>query len=101
MTAEQTTDLQAITRIEAERLIFQRTFGTPDGLEVLAWIANECGAWSQDPAKAIPELVAFYNRLLGKLGAVHARNLFTLAEKTFEAANMDDLAEQRQRIAGK
>jgi hypothetical protein len=100
MSPEQTTNLQAIEGIEAERVLFQRVFGTPDGLEVLAWIANECGAWSQEPSKAIPELVAFYNRLLGKLGAIHARNLFTLAEKTFEAANTDDLAEARRRITG-
>lgn len=90
--------IEALRGLEEERQIFQRVFGNPDGIEVLAWIANECGAWSQDPAKAKPELVALYNRLLGKLGALHTANLVTLAQKTVEAANFDDIAAERRSI---
>jgi len=74
-----------------ERLLFQRVFLTQDGREVLAWLANECGEWSQNPEIGKPELRALYNRILGKLGIVTPVNLFALANALADTATMADL----------
>jgi hypothetical protein len=81
---------------QVERSIFKATFEDPNGLQVLAWIGNECGAWAQDPAVVKPELVAFWNRLLGKIGTIHEMNLITLARAAIIASNDADLAAARK-----
>lgn len=88
---------EAIRQLEEERQVFLRTLDSADGLEVLAWIGNECGAWAQESQAIRPELVAFWNRLLGKLGIVRGDNLFELATRIAQAANFEDLTEARRR----
>ena len=81
----------------AERTAFRNVFlSTQDGLEVLTWIGNECAAWSQDPAKINPDLLALWNRLLGKLGIVTATNLFEITKGLAQAANDNDIALERR-----
>jgi len=80
---------------ETDREVFRRTFGTEDGVQVLTWILNECGRWSCDPVKVVPELQALSNRLLSKLGIVHELNLFEVTRKYLDAANDEDLAALR------
>ena len=77
-----------------ERGIFRETFAKYP--EVLAWIGNRCGAWAQDPQAVKPELIAFWNTLLGAAGIVHTHNLRTLAEKLLEASNDSDLIEYKK-----
>ena|GEM_PF-5503765 len=89
--------LEAVRQREEERQVFLRVLDSADGLEVLAWIGNECGAWAQDPQAVRPELVAFWNRLLGKMGVVRGDNIFELASRIAQAANFEDLNEARRR----
>lgn len=77
-----------------ERKIFQRALLTPDGREFLAWMANECGYWSQNPQIGDPILRALFNRILGKLGIVTPGNLFALANALADTATMADLEEE-------
>lgn len=86
-------------QVRLERAVFQGVFGGPNGNEVLAWIGNYCGAWSQEPSRIKPELVAFWNTLLGAAGIVHTHNLRHIAQKLMEAANDEDLAAMRKAAA--
>lgn len=87
-------------QIETERLIFRNALlATQDGKEVLTWLGNECGAWSQDPAKVKPELLSLWNRLLGMLGVVRPDNLFEIVEALKGAVNDNDLVAERRRDA--
>lgn len=87
---------QKLKTIQVERSIFKETFEDRNGLQVLAWILNECGVWAQDPAVVKPELVAFANRLLGKVGTIHEMNLITLARAAVIASNDSDIAAARK-----
>lgn len=87
-------ELQAI---RLERSTFREHFTRGAGPEILAWIGNECGAWSQDPQKVKPELIAMWNRLLGKIGTVHEANLRTIASSLLEASNDEDLIALQRR----
>lgn len=49
--------------------VFRLTFSTPHGKTMLYWIANECGAFADDPKMITPELMAFWHRLL-RVGSV-------------------------------
>lgn len=84
---------------QSERAVFQRVFNTGDGVQVLAWILNDCGRWAMTPEKVQPELQAFANRLLAKLGAIHELNLFELAQGYVNAANDNDIAALRRMMA--
>lgn len=84
-------EIDLINTTSAERGIFRETFTKYP--EVLAWIGNKCGAWAQDPLVVKPELIAFWNTLLGAAGIVHTHNLRVLAEKLLEASNDGDLIE--------
>lgn len=76
-----------------ERKIFRRVFGTEDGKNVLTWILNECGYFSQDPKNIDQLLMGFSNRLLGKIGINHQRNLFEDIAARVDNANDRDLEE--------
>jgi hypothetical protein len=76
-----------------ERKIFRRVFGTEDGKNVLTWILNECGYFSQDPKNIDQLLMGFSNRLLGKIGISHQRNLFEDIAVRVDNANDRDLEE--------
>jgi hypothetical protein len=92
MTKQEKQETEAKLKLEEnDREVFRRTFGSEDGIQVLTWILNECGRWSCDPEKIIPELQALGNRLLAKLGVVHEWNLFELVRKYTEAANDNDI----------
>jgi hypothetical protein len=70
---------QEAAKIELEdRKVFRRVFGSDDGENALTWILNECGYFSQDVKNIDPLLIAFCNRLLGKIGIItgHPDNLF-------------------------
>jgi len=83
---------QANAKIEREeRLIFRRAFTTDDGKNVLTWILNECRYFSQDPKDIDQLLMAFCNRLLGKIGINHPSNLFEDVEARLLNANDRDL----------
>lgn len=84
--------LSEVDRLLVERQTFRNVLlKDEDDLLVLAWIGNECRAWSQDPALVVPELAAFWNKLLGKLGIVHPYNLVEIARRLAVAANDDDI----------
>ena len=84
---------EQVLQTQKERALFQRVLlRDTDGTAVLAWIGNACGAWAQDPAVVKPDLVAFWNKLLGMCGIVHPSNLQEIAEKLSAAANDNDLA---------
>jgi hypothetical protein len=85
-----------LREIQIQRSIFREHFSTRDGPEILAWIGNYCGAWSQDPARIKPELLAFWNTLLGMAGIVHTENLRTIAQKLLEASNDEDIVIARR-----
>lgn len=88
-----------VNQVQKERALFQRVLlKDSDGNNVMAWIGNYCGAWAQDPAVIKPDLIAFWNQLLGMCGIVHPQNLQEIAEKLSQAANNSDLAEIRKRI---
>ena len=76
---------------QEERKIFRRVFGTQDGKNVLTWILNECRYFSQDSKEADPLLMAFCNRLLGKIGIINPLNLFEDTEARVDNANDRDL----------
>jgi hypothetical protein len=72
-----TIEMQDTAKLELEdRKIFRRVFGTEDGKNVLTWVLNECRYFSQDSKEVDPLLMAFCNRLLGKIGVIHPLNLF-------------------------
>lgn len=99
MTEQERKDSEAQLSLEEnDREVFRRTFGSEDGIQALTWILNECGRWVCDPAKVVPELQAFGNRLLAKLGVVHELNLFELTRKLAEAANDNDITAVRGMI---
>lgn len=58
---------------------------------VLAWIGNELGIFSTDPALIDPLLIAFWNRLLFKCGIVHVENLFDYVQALAQTSNDRDL----------
>jgi hypothetical protein len=74
-----------------ERKIFRRVFGTGDGKNVLAWILNECGYFSQEAKNVDQLLIAFSNRLLCKVGINHPGNLFEDVAIRVDYANDRDL----------
>lgn len=78
--------------LQAERAAFR---GGIDP-EVLAWILNECGLMAQKPEAVRPELVAFANRLLGKLGVVHPYNILEVTRKLLEASNDVDIEMEKK-----
>lgn len=90
--------LADILRDERDRALFQRVLGDEEGIQVFAWLGNECTAWSTDPEKINPQLVAMFNRLCQKLGIVHPLNIFELAGKYLEAANYEDITARRKYI---
>jgi hypothetical protein len=69
--------MQEAAKLELEdRKIFRRVFGTEDGKNVLTWVLNECRYFSQDGKEIDSLLMAFCNRLLGKIGVINPLNLF-------------------------
>lgn len=96
MSAESERELRAIQISRSRYLACFKDY--PD---ILAWILNYCGHWSQDPAKAKPDLVAFSNALLGEMGVVHEANLVTMAKALMLAANDNDIAAIRKAEAEK
>lgn len=82
------------TRVKKEmedREVFRRVFGGYEGRSVLAWILNDNGYFSLVKDAIEPERVAFCNRLLNRLGVVHALNLFEDTAARVTAANDRDL----------
>lgn len=69
-----------------------------NGPGVLAWIGNELGAFSLEPEKIDPLLVAFWNRLLNKIGIVHVDNLFEDVTARCQVANDRDLIKAEQSL---
>jgi hypothetical protein len=98
MKDERKRGLQEVVALERDRALAQRVYGSEDGLQMLAWLGNECGAWAMDPAAVKPELVALFNRLCALIGIVRPDNLFELAKRYMQAANYEDLAELRKQI---
>lgn len=89
--------LDELDLLATERTIFRNVFlSSEDGLSVLAWIGNECTGWVQDPSMVRPDLVAFWNRLLGKLGIVKPDNLLELVKGLGAASNDNDVAAERR-----
>jgi hypothetical protein len=87
-----TIEMQDAAKMERdERKIFRRVFGSQDGINVLAWILNECRYFSQDAKEIDPLLMGFCNRLLGKIGIIHPANLFEDTEARVNNANDRDL----------
>jgi hypothetical protein len=83
-----------IGRIKAEMLdreVFRRVFGGEEGTSVLAWILNDCGYFSLDAERIAPNMTAFCNRLLNRIGIIHASNLFVDTAARMGAANDNDL----------
>ena len=89
-----TAEMQDAAKIELEeRKIFRRVFSSEDGKNVLTWILNECRYFSQDSKEVDPLLMAFCNRLLGKVGIIHPLNLFEDTATRVNNANDRDLEE--------
>jgi hypothetical protein len=87
-----TIEAQEAAKLELEeRKIFRRVFGTEDGKNVLTWILNECGYFSQEAKNVDQLLLAFSNRLLGKIGINHPGNLFEDVAIRVDNANDRDL----------
>jgi hypothetical protein len=77
------------------RKAFRSVFcDTPHGSGVLTWILNECGYFSYDPQLIDPLLIAFCNRLLGKIGINHTHNLFEDTKARIIGANDRDLQDK-------
>ena len=91
--------LREITMIEGERAIFRSVLTSPDGLLILAWLGNECGAWAMYPDQMRPDLIALWNRILHKCGIVHTKNLLGLAQALASAASDEDLMAERMKHA--
>ena len=83
---------------ENDREVFRRTYNPDDGVQALTWFLNECGYFSCDPAKIVPEKIALANRTLAKLGVIHELNLFEVTRKLLEAANDEDLSALRKML---
>jgi len=87
-----TIEMQDAAKQEQEdRKVFRRVFGTEDGKNILTWILNECGYYSQDPKDIDPLLISFCNRLLGKTGILHPSNLYEDVTVRIENSNDRDL----------
>jgi hypothetical protein len=83
-------------RIE-ERKGFRSVFcDTADGPAVLTWILNELGYFSTDPQLIDPVMMAFCNRILNKIGIVHAENLLDDVQARQAASNDRDLLKLKQ-----
>jgi hypothetical protein len=76
-----------------DREVFRRVFNGYEGHSVLAWILNDNGYFSLDKDLITPDRIAFCNRLLNRLGVVHAMNLFEDTDARVNAANDKDLEE--------
>ena len=76
---------------QEDRKIFRRVFGTEDGKNVLTWILNETGYFSQNPKDIDPLLIGLCNRLLGKIGINQPLNLFEDTAARVDNANDRDL----------
>ncbi len=66
--------------------IYQDVFSSTQGEAVLLDILNRCGFFSQDPAIIKPELTAFANWLLGRLGIDTVENLGVYVSSIMNAA---------------
>jgi hypothetical protein len=89
-----TTEQQEAARQELEdRKVFRRVFGTDEGKNVLTWILNECGYFSQEAKNIDQLLLAFSNRLLGKIGINQPSNLFEDVAVRVDYANDRDIEE--------
>ena len=66
--------------------IYQDVFSSSEGEAVLLDILNRCGFFSQDPSIIVPELTAFANWLLGRIGIDTAENLGTYVSSIMQAA---------------
>ena len=87
-----TAEMQEAARQEHEdRKIFRRVFGSEDGKLVLTWLLNECHYFSMDIKDIDQLLMAFCNRLLGKIGIIHPGNLFEDVAARIHQANDRDL----------
>jgi hypothetical protein len=83
---------QEAAKIELEdRKVFRRVFGSDDGKNVLTWILNECGYFSQDVKNVDPLLITLCNRMLGKIGINQPGNLFIDVAVRVDNANDRDL----------
>jgi hypothetical protein len=87
-----TIEAQEAAKVEREdRKVFRRVFGTEEGKNVLTWILNECGYFSQDAKNVDQLLIVFSNRLLCKIGINHTHNLFEDIAVRVDNANDRDL----------
>ena len=86
-------DLDAIAQ---ERAAFQRVFMSADGKGVLAVILNDLGYFSTRDDSS-PQLRAYANRLLQRIGIIHPENLFDITEALLGTANDKDLHTLRER----
>jgi hypothetical protein len=83
---------EARVRKELEdREVFRRVFGGSEGQSILTWILNDNGYFSLNADLIAPNQIAFCNRLLNRLGVVHALNLFEDTAARASAANDKDL----------
>jgi hypothetical protein len=87
-------ELNARVKKEREdREVFRRVFSGEEGCSILAWILNDNGYFSLDKDIIEPGRIAFCNRLLNRMGVVHALNLFNDTAARAGAANDKDLTE--------
>jgi hypothetical protein len=87
-----TIEAQEAAKIELEdRKVFRRVFGSDDGKNVLTWLLNECGYFSQEVKDIDPLLITLCNRMLGKIGINQPGNLFMDVAVRVDNANDRDL----------
>lgn len=74
-----------MTEGEKRAATYQRVFNNQDGKAVLIDMLNELGYFSSDPSLIKPELIAFANLLLGRIGVMTTENLNNYIEGLMSA----------------
>lgn len=69
-----------------EIAIYQNVFSSSEGEAILLDILNRCGFFSQDPSLINPDLIAFANWLLGRIGIDTVENLGAYVSSIMSAA---------------
>lgn len=74
-----------------ERMVWQRTFGGPDGEAVLAALLNRLGFFAEDPAVIHPQLIAVANWILAQMGISTIGNIEAYVSSVVASATLNDL----------
>jgi len=74
-----------------ERQTFQSVFSTNEGQAVLAIMLNRLHYYANDPEYIDPQLTAFANWLLGKIGSLTVDNLGEFTKAVVGASSTKDI----------